>query len=206
MDENDPRFWNDVYNTEPDQDNVEDRVLNQEVTGLPVGKALDLGCGTGRNILKLAKEGWSVVGVDWAERAIEIAERSAQKMGIDANFIVADFTTWQPTAQFDLVFTSYSLMGLEGARRTLQTASKALVEGGTLLVVEWDKSMREVWGFEEGILLSPGEIADLLPEFLIEKAEVRRFEGLFTDEDQRQTYGSWVNVAVVRARKLKCPG
>ena len=201
MDEMDPKFWNDVYKDDPQQGGVEDRILCEEVKGLTPGIALDLGCGTGQNILKLAEKGWSVVGVDWAERAISIAQRSAKKMGLDATFIVADITTWRPTHQFDLVFTSYSLMGGEGTRRTLQVASEALAEGGTLIVAEWDKSMREIWGFEEGVLLSPGEIAELLPDLHIEKAEVRHFEGLFTDEDQREKYGNWVNVAFVCACK-----
>ena len=75
----DKNFWNDAYKEDPDQVEVMDLILDDEVKRLPVGTALDLGCGTGTNALKLARRGWSVIGVDWAEHAIELATRSAQE-------------------------------------------------------------------------------------------------------------------------------
>jgi methylase of polypeptide subunit release factors len=39
------------------------------------GKALDIGCGTGTNVIALAKSGWQVTGVDFAPRAIRIAKK-----------------------------------------------------------------------------------------------------------------------------------
>jgi SAM-dependent methyltransferase len=40
-----------------------------------VGKALDLGCGSGTNVAYLARKGWQVVGIDYALRAVETARR-----------------------------------------------------------------------------------------------------------------------------------
>ena len=162
---------------------------------------MDLGCGSGPNALKLAEKGWSVVGVDWAEHAIELATRSAQEKGLDATFYVGDTTTWEPPAKFDLVISTYALPGGEDSKRTLQTALKALARGGTLLVAEWDKSMSEVWGFAEDELLSPEQIAELLPGLEIEKAEARRLENVFSADDPRAHKGTSANVAFVRARK-----
>jgi SAM-dependent methyltransferase len=195
-------FWNDAYKQDPDQVMVGDHLLDRELEGLPVGTALDLGCGSGANALKLAERGWSVVGVDWAEHAIELAKRSAQEKGLDATFTVGDVTTWEPPAQYDLVISTYALPGGEDSKRALQTALRALAQGGTLLVAEWDRSMSEVWGFDEGELLSPEEIVDLLPGVEIEKAEVRRLEHAFADDDPRAHGGSSADVAFVRARKL----
>ena len=195
-------FWNDAYKQDPDQVMVADHLLDQALEGLPVGTALDLGCGSGANALRLAERGWSVVGVDWAEHAIELAKRSAQEKGIDATFTAGDVTTWEPPAQYDLVISTYALPGGEDSKRALQTALKALAQGGTLLVAEWDRSMSETWGFGEGELLSPEEIVELLPGVEIEKAEVRRLEDAFADDDPRAHGGSSANVAFVRARKL----
>ena len=195
-------FWNDAYKRDPNQVMVVDRFLDQELEGLPVGTALDLGCGSGANALKLAERGWSVVGVDWAEHAIELAARSAQEKGLDATFYVGDITTWNPPAQFDLVISTYALPGGDDSRRALQVALKALSQGGTLLVAEWDKSMAEVWGFAEDELLSPEQIVGLLPGVEIEKAEVRRLQNIFPDGDPRAHSGASANVAFVRARKL----
>ena len=56
------------------------------------GKALDLGCGTGTNVITLAKSGWQVTGVDFAPRAIRIAKQKAQHRGIKVELLVDDVT------------------------------------------------------------------------------------------------------------------
>ena len=197
----DQDFWNDAFRQNPDQVMVADHLLDQELETLPTGTALDLGCGAGQNALKLAERGWSVVGVDWAQRAIEFATRSAQTQGLDATFYVSDITTWEPPAEFDLVVSTYALPGGEDSKRTLHTALRALAPGGTLLVAEWDKSMAAIWSFAEDDLPSPEQIVELLPGLVIERAEVRRLEHAFPADDPRAHSGTSANVAFVRARK-----
>jgi SAM-dependent methyltransferase len=200
MDDRD--FWNDAYRQDPDQAMVPGLLLDQELDGLRVGTALDLSCGSGQNALKLAERGWSVVGVDWAEEAIELATRSARERRLDAKFYVGDITAWEPTLTFDLVISTYALPGGDDNKRTLQTAMRALAQGGTLFVAEWDKSMSEVWGFAEDDLLSPEQISELLPGLEIEKAEVRHLENVFSSaDDPRAQQGSSAKVAFIRARK-----
>ena len=194
-------FWNEAYQEDPTQVEVADFILDGELAGLPVGTALDLGCGAGTNALKLAERGWSVMGIDWAESAIETATRAAQSRGLDARFYVGDITTWEPPARFDLVISTYALPGGDDSRRALQTAFKALAPGGTLLVAEWDRSMASVWGFAEDDLPSPDQLVELLPGLAIEKAEVRRLEDAFSADDPRAQHGAWANVAFVRVRK-----
>jgi len=197
----DQDFWNDAFTQDPDQVMVADHLLDQELETLTAGTALDLGCGSGQNALKLAERGWSVVGVDWAQCAVELATRSAQEKRLDATFYVGDITTWEPPGKFDLVVSTYALPGGDDNKRTLHTALKALAPGGTLLVAEWDKSMTEVWGFAEDDLPSPEQIVELLPELVIERAEVRHLENVFPAADLRAHRGTSANVAFVRARK-----
>ena len=44
---------------------------------LPPGRALDLGCGTGTNVVYLAEHGWDATGVEADRRALDVAERRA---------------------------------------------------------------------------------------------------------------------------------
>ncbi len=45
---------------------------------VPIGRVLDLGCGTGTNAITLARQGFDVIGVDVSRRAISIARRKAR--------------------------------------------------------------------------------------------------------------------------------
>lgn len=198
MGDTDQEFWDDAYKQEPDQAGVPDHFLGQEVADLEPGTAVDLGCGVGDNALMLAGRGWQVTGLDFATEAINLANQAAHDKGLKADFIAADTTTWQPPQQYDLVITTYALPGGQKSKQVLDTALKALAQGGTLIVIEWDDSMAAAWGFGEDDLISVEEIVANLPGLAIEKAEVREVDNPFQGEDAGQ---SLANVALVRARK-----
>jgi cyclopropane fatty-acyl-phospholipid synthase-like methyltransferase len=60
------------------------------IAGKPPGNAIDIGCGTGTNVLYLAQHGWQVTGVDFAPRAIARAKRKTRNYR--ATLLVADVT------------------------------------------------------------------------------------------------------------------
>jgi len=69
----------------------------------PAGKAIDLGCGTGTNVITLSKAGWQVTGADFAPRAIYMAKTKIEREGIKADFRVTDVTKLDNvTGPFDL--------------------------------------------------------------------------------------------------------
>ena len=74
--------------------------------GRAPGRALDLGCGTGSDVLYLASLGWDATGVDFAPRAIAAARSRAAASGSPASFTVGDVTRLRQAGvggQFDLV-------------------------------------------------------------------------------------------------------
>ena len=60
--------------------------------GRSSGHAIDLGCGTGTNVITMSKMGWQVTGIDFAPRAIRIAKRKAKRAGVQADLRVGDVT------------------------------------------------------------------------------------------------------------------
>jgi 2-polyprenyl-3-methyl-5-hydroxy-6-metoxy-1,4-benzoquinol methylase len=59
--------------------------LPLETEGLPVGAALDAGCGEGAEAMWLADQGWQVTGVDISGSALDVAERRSAERGLDAD-------------------------------------------------------------------------------------------------------------------------
>lgn len=55
-------------------------------------RAIDIGCGTGTNLITLAKAGWQVTGVDFAPRAIRLAKRKIKSSSTKADLHVRDAT------------------------------------------------------------------------------------------------------------------
>ncbi len=55
-------------------------------------RAIDIGCGTGTNVITLAKAGWQVTGVDFAPRAIQLAKQKLRSTGTQADLYVSDAT------------------------------------------------------------------------------------------------------------------
>lgn len=87
---------------------------------LPPGRALDIGCGTGTNSLALAKRGWQVLGVDFAEPAITQANIKAAKEHDEislargsVHFLCADVTKLEaPSIPYTLVLDLGCLNGI----------------------------------------------------------------------------------------------
>jgi 2-polyprenyl-3-methyl-5-hydroxy-6-metoxy-1,4-benzoquinol methylase len=67
------------------------------------GKALDLGCGQGRDALMLARYGYAVTGVDSSQVGIQQMLDRANAEGLAVTGVVADLFEYQPTESFDAV-------------------------------------------------------------------------------------------------------
>ena len=59
--------------------------------GVPAGRALEVGCGTGTNSVWLAEHGFSVLGLDVSPLAIEAANARVAGRELDCRFEVQDF-------------------------------------------------------------------------------------------------------------------
>lgn len=103
----------------------------------PPGRALDLGCGTGTNVITLARHGWEANGVDFAWRAIRLARRKAREAGVQARFEVGDVTRLhKPPASFDLILDigCFHSLSASGREAYLRQAASLLAPNGAFLL------------------------------------------------------------------------
>src|SRR6266536_2764554 len=86
---------------------------------LPAGRALDLGCGTGTNVIYLAQHGWETIGVDFSPVAIQQARQKAKDTP-GATFVEGDVSQLLHLgiqSPFDFVFDIGCFHGLPAYSR-----------------------------------------------------------------------------------------
>lgn len=79
----------------------------------PIKSVLDLGCGTGRHAMLLARRGFDVLGVDQSESMLEHARRSAADVKLDASvtFTKGDVRDFDAGRTFDAALMMFNVLG-----------------------------------------------------------------------------------------------
>lgn len=163
----DAQFWDETYRS---RDQVfsgdPNGVLVTEVTGLPPGQALDVGCGEGADALWLARHGWQVTAVDISTTALQRAAAAAVDSEGRVAWTRADLTITPPPADaFDLVSVQYFPLSLQPDHASLRGLLNAVAPGGTLLFASHDLAdlpPRPEQGFDPGDYYQSDDIAKLL--------------------------------------------
>lgn len=82
------------------------------------GRAIELGCGAGRESIYLAKQGFDVTGIDISPTAIAMAKRAADEQAIEVRFVVEDVTNLSSVqGPFDLLVDYGTLNDLNSEQR-----------------------------------------------------------------------------------------
>src|SRR5437763_12746885 len=111
-----------------------------EAMGNPApGRALDVGCGTGRDAVFLAKRGWRVTAVDSVEQALTEARQRAADEGAQVQWIQGDVGKLGDLGLepgYNLVYDFGCIQGLPDAGRRGAAAGVARLAGpGASLLV-----------------------------------------------------------------------
>jgi ubiquinone/menaquinone biosynthesis C-methylase UbiE len=108
------------------------------------GRAIDLGCGTGTNVITLARAGWKVTGVDFAPRAIKLARQKVKQAGAQAELLIRDVTNLEGIdGPFDFAFDlgCFHSIPQDGKPKYLKQLDRILTPNGFWLMygfLRWD--------------------------------------------------------------------
>jgi ubiquinone/menaquinone biosynthesis C-methylase UbiE len=103
----------------------------------PPGRAIDIGCGTGTNVITLARAGWRVTGVDFAPRAIRLAKQKLKNAHVQAVLKVSDATRLDTiSGPFDFALDLGCFHGISkgGKAKYLDQLERILAPGGFWLM------------------------------------------------------------------------
>ena len=112
--------------------------IESEIEFDKTGKILDVGCGTGRHAIELAKRGYQVTGIDLSEDQLKRAREKAEAEGVDVTFLQKDARSFSFEEPFDTVIMicegAFSLMETDEMNFSiLQNVKYSLKEGGTFI-------------------------------------------------------------------------
>lgn len=113
------------------------------------GLVLDVGCGTGENVLYLAGRGLETVGIDGAPTAVRKARAKAKQRGITAHFEVADALNLPiPPHPFDTVIDSglFHVFSDDERVRFRESLMRVIRPGGTYLMMCFSEQQPGNWG------------------------------------------------------------
>ncbi len=110
--------------------------VEEELTDLPPGRALDLACGEGRNARWLAERGWQVTAMDFSPVAIDKGRQVSDRV----DWQVGDALSTPLPADLDLVVLAYLQIPAAERSTAVRRSFDALAPGGTLFVVAHDSS------------------------------------------------------------------
>ena len=174
------------------------RMVARAAELLPPGRALDLGCGDGRNAVWLEQRGWSVDGVDISRAALAAADRryaAADHHRVGRLWLADASTARFPAGEYDLVLTYglYHCIPDDRIDRLHMSAIRALRSGGLMAFSALDNRRPLPKDHTTGMLWlrSPSELRRLMSKIRLlewEEGEIR--------EDHRPLVGPHCHAAV----------
>lgn len=143
---------------------VLDEVSRQLVGACAIGqglRVLDVGCGTGNAALEAARRGAQVMGIDPAERLVEVSRRRAVSEGLSVGFDVGEAAKIPVSdGAFDLVLSVFAVIFAPDAEAAARELVRVTRPGGRIVLTTWSN---------EGAIAEAGRIlrnamAELTPD------------------------------------------
>lgn len=157
MSKQDRDKWNQRYAEDSYQKNNPVTLVSEWLPRIPVGRALDVACGAGRNSILLAQTGFDVDAIDISRQGLDQARRTAMKQGLNINWIEHDLDEAYPFAD------NYSLIVVMWYvdLALIRKLCACLVPGGYLLCEEHLVTDQDVIGpTSQNFRVAPGALRE----------------------------------------------
>jgi S-adenosylmethionine-diacylgycerolhomoserine-N-methlytransferase len=185
-------------------------VLIAELSPPPAGRVLEIGCGTARNLLKIAQRYPQVrcFGIDVSSAMLVTAQASIRRAGLEGRVVVAqaDACHFDPrqtlgVEAFERVVISYALSMIPAWPSVVQSATQWLAPGGELHVADFGDQQHLPRWFRAGLNIwlrqfSVTPRADLARQLQV---AARQIGGAV---ETRQLYGGYAVVSHIRMPSL----
>ena len=167
-----------------------------------VKRILDLGCGTGRHVVYLAKKGFDVYGLDESKTGIKIAKEWLKKENLTAGFKLANHYDVLPYKDnfFDAIVSTQALHHgrTKEVEKVISEVCRVLKAGGMIFITVTKKlSKQELenspFPIPKSKLIEKNVYVPLeghekgLPHFLFNKTRVRKMFAEFAIQDIHYT-------------------
>lgn len=133
-------IWAATYDQEPNGlIALEERQVNRLLAPLSFSDVLDVGTGTGRHALQLARHGASVTAVDQSAQMLAVARQAAQREGLSIVFRPHALEERLPfdAHAFDLVVCALTLCHVPHLAAVVAEFARVLRPGGYLLISDF---------------------------------------------------------------------
>ena len=149
--------WNQRYAEDCYRKNNPVTLVEDWLARLPVGRALDVACGAGRNAIFLAQAGYQVDAVDISHEGLKLARQQADNQGLCINWIEQDLEqSYQFDTDYDLILVMW-YVNLELITRLCD----CLAPGGYLLCEEHLITDQQVIGpTNSNYRVAPGDLPE----------------------------------------------
>jgi ubiquinone/menaquinone biosynthesis C-methylase UbiE len=104
----------------------------------PGETVIDVGCGTGNAALIAAQRGATVIGVDPAQRLLEVAAAAAEERDLDAEFVLGEAASMPVSnAEADVVLSVFGVIFAEDAPAAAAELARVSKPQGRILIAAW---------------------------------------------------------------------
>ena len=118
---------------------AEEAPVEELIKGLPISSVLDVGAGTGRYAIKLARRGAAVAAIDQSPQMLDLARQAARSEGLNIDFRLASLDDDLPfeAGRFNFLVCALMLSHIPDLDLAVQKFYHVLQEAGYLLITAY---------------------------------------------------------------------